>query len=168
MTQRVTTSQVLKLCGNIARGTLYRWMNAATAEHIGIEQFPAGGRRDGKSRDWELAEVEQWLDRNAGKLDRQPRLRPRREGNDKGGVAIDLTLGQAIEAAVRVAKEDNTSFDAGEFEAKHIAPMVAALQKSLRSRGASKASWTGNRIAFAFPQGEHGDAQAVMFKLTFA
>lgn len=168
MSHQITTSQVLKLCGGIARGTLYRWMDPAVAEQIGIEPFPAGGRKDAKSRVWELSEVEAWLDRNAPRLERHPHLLPRSEVKVDRSASVDLTLGQAYEAARRVAEEDQTGFDYGDFEERFINPMTAALHEALRSRGAKGAAWMGDKFAFIFPEGDEGDRQAVEFKLTFS
>jgi hypothetical protein len=82
--------------------------------------------------------------------------------------SVELTLGQAYEAACHVAEEDQTGFDYGEFEERHIEPITAALFEALRSRGAKGAVWMGDKFAFIFPEGDEGDRQAVAFKLAFA
>jgi len=163
----LTTKEVLKLVGNIARGTLYRWMNPEIAEHMGIEAFPVGSHKNPRSRRWDRHEVQAWVVRNRDKLPRQPHLMPNERFQVDRSQAVELTLGQAYEAARRVAEEDDTAFDYGDFEERFIEPMTAALFEALRSRGAKGAVWMGDEFAFIFPEGDESDRRAVAFKLAF-
>jgi predicted DNA-binding transcriptional regulator AlpA len=167
MGDALTTKDVLKLCGNIARGTLYRWMKPEIAEQMGIEAFPAGSHTNPRSRRWDRHEVQAWVVRNRGKLPRQPHLTPDERFEVDRSQAVELTLGQAYDAASRVAEEDDTGFDYGDFEERYIYPMTEALLQALSSRGAKGAVWMGDKFAFVFPEGDEGDRQAVAFKLAF-
>lgn len=167
MAHHLTTGQVLKLCGGIARGTLYRWMNPKIAAEMRIETFPSGTHKDGKSRLWDRIEVEGWVGRNSAKLHRHPHLRPDAHYETDRSHSVELTLGQAFEAAKRVAEDDQTGFNDVTFEEEFIIPMTKALLAALRSRGASGAVWMEDKFTFIFPAGDEGDSNAVAFKLAF-
>ncbi len=82
--------------------------------------------------------------------------------------SVELTLGQAYEAARKVAEEDQTNFDYGEFEERFIYPMTEVLLNALRPRGTTGAIWMHEEFAFIFPEGEAGDQAGVAFKAEFA
>jgi hypothetical protein len=90
-----------------------------------------------------------------------------REPQIDRSTSVELSLSKAYDAAVRVAEEDGTSFDYGEFEERYIYPLTEALLEALRSRGPKGAVWLGEEFAFVFPEGDEGDRQAEAFKLAF-
>jgi hypothetical protein len=92
---------------------------------------------------------------------------PAQEPQIDRSTSVELSLGQAYEAACRIAAEHGTNFDYEAFE-HHIERLTATLLEALRSRGAKGAVWMGNdEFAFIFPEGEEGDQQAEGFRLAF-
>lgn len=166
MADDLTTSEVLTLCGGIARGTLYRWMSPSIAEQMGIEPFPQGARKDAKSRVWLRQEVEDWLERNGSALHRQPRIQSDLF-NPHSRHAVELRLSAVMEAAQRVAEEDHTDFDIHEFRRDFCEPLGRALLSAIEPRGARELRWSGDNLIVVFPDDEEGARNAVGFKLAF-
>lgn len=164
MNDQIEAKEILKLY-EISRATLTRWMNPDWAQQRGLAPFPAPTMKDGRSKVWGQREVAAWVASNYPNLGRHPK-RPEPE-TDKCA-SVELTLGQAYEAAIRVAEEDQTGFDHFDFEERFIEPMTATLLKGLGHRGAKGAVWVGDKFSFVFPEGEEGDRNAVAFKLAFA
>ena len=164
MNDQIEAKEILKLY-DISRATLTRWMNPEWAEQRGLAPFPTPTMKDGRSKVWGQREVAAWVTNNHANLGRHPK--PPEPDTGKGA-SVELTLGQAYEAAMRVAEEDQTDFDYGDFEERFIEPMKAALLATLGHRGVKGAVWMGDKFAFVFPEGDEGDQNAVLFKLTFS